>query len=193
MKTSKQSNYQWLLDAGHCGWENEKRQRMNCDGTVTRLANMLKRARIDFSRVSQANRDTPISKRISKVKEVSARNKRCIYLSLQINNTVAKDPRTGVYAVATCRDRAGLVRIFHLLDQLYGPALKPKRAGVDVRGMETADVENLCKLLRVKCPKVLVIYYLPEGARYGIRKMVMRAMAQDLMKFIRSAEKHKPV
>ncbi len=193
MNTSKQSNYRWLLDAGHFGWDNERRQRMNCQGTVSRLAKMLERARIDFSQVLPTHRSMRFNKRNSIVKELCARNKRCVYLSLQIKNTIDKEPDLGVSAVIFGRDHVGVSRMRALLDHIYGPSLKTHTQEIDCQGMKAASVEDLRGLLKAKCPKILVTYYLPEGARYGIRKGVMRIMAQDLMKLIRSAEKQRPI
>lgn len=193
MKTSKQSNYRWLLDAGHFGWENDKRHRTNSQACVTLLADMLKKAGIDFSLVWHGDRDTPFKKRTSKVKEFCAMNKRGIYLSFQINNTMETQPHIGMSAIVFSHDRACVDRIGDLLDQCYRPLSKSKTSAIQLQGMKATSMRNLYELMKTKGPDILMTYLLPGGARFAIRKLVLRRIAQTLLRFIRVMEKHKPI
>ena len=181
MKPFKKSNYRWLLDTGHFGWDNAQVHRKNCHGLVSRLADKLWEKRIGLSLIHNPLKDNTTSEKVALANRQFETHRNALYLSVQV-----------------CECRGGKNNVTLVTGP---PDFMTSGQGKEVTGaalLKSIDwlaknhcVANFNFLNEVKPPVITVTFFLHNGARYPVRKFIQRQMAGYVYELIQQIENQK--
>lgn len=204
----EESNYLWLLDAGHGGMDKDghyttapaKMHRFKdftiYEGVVNRTIVELARkalmaSRIDYAIIADRIEDTPLSQRVSRADSAYAKDKRCVYLSIHSNAGGGSG-----FEVFTSPGQTKSDKIADVFCEVYrkhfpGYAFRADKADGD--GDKEADFYVLRK---TDCPAVLVenLFFDNETeARYLLSPEGQQAISNCIVDAIKAVERLKPI
>lgn len=204
----KESNYLWILDAGHGGM-NEEGHYMTApakmhsfptftiyEGVINRaitslVENQLHALRIDYAVVAHPIEDTPLSIRVSKADAVYAKDKRAIYLSIHSNAGGGSGFEIFTSPGQTKSDK--VANVFCSVYEKCFPLYKMRSDKSDGDADKEADFYVLRK---TDCPSILVENLFFDNlheAEYLMSGEGQQAIAACIIEAIKEVERLRPI
>lgn len=204
----EESNYFWILDAGHGGITKDGRYttapaKMHkfdsftiYEGVINRaitsiVEQELKKARIDYAIVAHPIEDTPLSQRVAKADAVYAKDKRAIYLSIHSNAGGGSG-----FEIFTSPGQTKSDKLANIFCEMYQKCFPHYPLRTDKTDGDADKEADFYVLRKTDCPALLVenlFFDNLKEAEYLRSPEGQQAIANCIVYAIKDCERLKPI
>lgn len=204
----EESNYLWLLDAGHGGITKDGHYmtapaKMHTFPDFTIYEGVINRAitalvekqlialRIDYGVLAHPIEDTPLSQRVAKADAAYAKDKRCIYLSIHSNAGGGSG-----FEIFTSPGQSKSDKIANIFFEVYQKCFPSFPFRSDKSDGDADKEADFYVLRKTDCPALLVenlFFDNLKEAEFLISPLGQQAIADCIVSAITEVEKLKPI
>jgi N-acetylmuramoyl-L-alanine amidase len=202
-----ESNYLWLLDAGHGGMDDNGYRTAPAkmfkfpsftiyEGVINRsitdiIVQELRKMQIDFAIVSDETEDTKLSTRVSRADAAYAKDKRCVYLSIHSNAGGGSG-----FEIFTSPGQSKSDKVANIFCEVYQKHFPQFPFRSDKSDGDDDKQENFYILRKTDCPALLVenlFFDNLKEAEFLISKEGQKAIAECILEAIKTVEQLRPI
>lgn len=203
----QESNYLWILDAGHGGMKNGKYttapKKMHIfpeytiyEGVINRLIvdwlqGHLERNKIDYALIADHVEDTPLEYRVRKADNIYRKDTRAIYLSVHSNAGVGSG-----FEIFTSPGQNKSDKVANIFCEIYQKNFPNFPFRSDKADGDADKEENFYVLRKTDCPALLVenlFFDNKKDADFLMSIAGQKAISTCLLECIQAVERMKPI